>query len=62
MKFITLPLYRLPTLLSETKDGFKALEGGFSSHLFPALLAQRLGADSEGARGPGPPCQIIRQL
>ena len=36
MKFITLPIYRLPTLLSATKEGFKALpyEGGVVTMFF----------------------------
>ena len=35
MKFITLPIYRLPTLLSATKEGFKALQTWRFSPSFP---------------------------
>jgi hypothetical protein len=35
LKFITLPAYRLPTLLSATKEGFKALSPWCFSQSFP---------------------------
>ena len=36
MKFISLPIFLLPTQLSSTKEGFKALQSGVSRHRFPA--------------------------
>ena len=38
MKFITLPFYRLPTLLSATKEGFKALWTWCFSPSFPCTF------------------------
>jgi hypothetical protein len=39
MKLITLPAYRLPTLLSATKEGLKHYDRGASRHFFPVHLA-----------------------
>ena len=47
MKFITLTIYRLSTLVSAKKESFKALLSGVSHHNLPAHLAPRLKPSQE---------------
>ena len=49
MKFIILPIYRLPTVLSVTKDGFKALWTWCFSPFFPCT------SGAAPVTQPGPP-------